>query len=210
MKFKERGCSLMKVQAICWLILGFLIYPPTGEAQREVYPHLQIFLIPSEAQGDTPFIAFWEEHDRLAAGPLPVRLLERAGFNVLLNLSYSKPDDEQPSSARLKITRLPASRPEDREGQVVLDETAELIGGRGVSKMFPNRPFLVIGHKVPSEGVLQAGNIMKETQRKLLACDRDYRQALEAALNSVKRMPADDHGFRLIESTFPPCPAQAP
>lgn len=187
-----------------------MAYPSISEAQMEAYPHVQIFPVLSGTQSDTHFIAFWEEHDRLAAGPFPLRLLELAGFNVLLDLSYSKPNDEQPVSARLKITRLRASTLRDGDSQVIMDQTADAIAGRGVSKMFPSRTFLVIGHLSPSESVLAVGNVMKEIQKRLLACDKQYRQELEAGLSAAKRTSADDHGTQLIESTFPPCPARTP
>lgn len=196
----------MKMGGVFCLVLGLMAYPSINEAQMKPFPHLQIFLVSAEPARKTSFIAFWEAHDRLAAGPFPLGLLELAGVNVLLDLSYSKPNEEQPGSARLRITKPGASTFRDGDTQVIMDQTADLIAGRGASKMFPSRPFLVIGHVSPSEGVLAVGNVMKEIQKRLLACDQQYRQELEAGLIAAKRMSADDHGIQLIESTFPPCP----
>jgi hypothetical protein len=74
--------------------------------------------------------------------------------------------------------------------------------------MFPDGPFLVIGHNAPSEGVLQVGKILAEIQRKLLACDKEYRQQMEAVLDSLKGAPSYKHVLKTIESTFSPCPFQ--
>ena len=206
----EFFCNRVSKKALFCLLLSLMAYPSLTEAQMKVFPHLQIFLVPSGTQGGTHFIAFWEEHDRLAAGPFPLRLLELAGLNVLLDLSYSKPNDEQPVSARLKITRPRVSTFGDSDSQVIMDQTADFIAGRGGSKMFPSRPFLVIGHISPSESVLAVGNVLKEIQKRLLACDQQYRQELDVGLNSAKRMSAYEHGIQLIESTFPPCPGRTP
>ncbi|HBA38931.1 MAG TPA: hypothetical protein DCZ05_04075 [Deltaproteobacteria bacterium] len=130
-------------------------------------------------------------------------------MNVQLDLSYSKPNQELPSAARLKIARRDTSV-QDREGMVLLDQRADLIADRGASKMFPDGPFLVIGHKAPSEGVLMVGNIMGEIQKKLLACERESRQELGAVLNSLKAAPSYGQVLKTVESTFPPCPVQRP
>ena len=198
----------MKKTAIFCLISGLMSYPSLSEAQREAYPHLQLFLASSETGERTPFIVFWDDADKLGAAPFPVRLLELAGLNVLLDLSYSNPNEELPSSARLKITRPEVSPSQDREGTLVLDQTADLILKRGASKMFPSRHFLVIGHSAPSEEVRRVGSIMRDIQSRVLACDQEYRQALEAGLNALKGTTAYDHVSRIVESTFPPCPVQ--
>ncbi len=130
-------------------------------------------------------------------------------MNVQLDLSYSKPNEELPSAARLKIARRDTSA-QDREGMVVLDQPADLIADRGVSKMFPDGPFLVIGHKAHSEGVLQVGNVMGEIQRRLLACNKESRKELDAVLGSSKEAPSYERVLKTVESTFPPCPLQRP
>ena len=198
----------MKKIAI-FLILALISYPAVSKAQPRAYPHLQIFLVPSPPGEKTPFITFWDSAHKLAAGPFPVRLLERAGLNVQLDLSYSKPNEELPSVARLKIARRDTST-QDREGMVLLDQRADLIADRGASKMFPDGPFLVIGHKAPSEGVLPVGKILEEIQRSLLACDKQYRMELDAVLASLKGAPSYEHVVKTVESTFPPCPLQRP
>lgn len=99
---------------------------------------------------------------------------------------------------------------QDRGDLVVLDQSADLIADRGVSKMFPNRPFLVIGHSAPSEEVRRVGSIMREIQSRVLACDKEYRQELEAVLDSLKGASSYEHVLKTIESTFPPCPVQRP
>ena len=198
----------MKKIAI-FLILALISYPAVSKAQPRVYPHLQIFLVPSQPGERSPFITFWDGSHKLAAGPFPIKLLERVGLNVLLDVSYSKPNDELPSAARLKIARRDTST-QDREGMVLLDQRADLIADRGASKMFPDGPFLVIGHKAPSEGVLRVGNIMEEVQQKLLACDKQYRMELDAVLASLKGAPSYEHVVKTVESTFPPCPLQRP
>src|SRR3972149_10858668 len=198
----------MKKIAI-FLILALISYPAVSKAQPRVYPHLQIFLVPSPPGEKTPFITFWDSAHKLVAGPFPVSLLERAGLNVQLDLSYSKPNQELPSAARLKIARRDTSA-QDREGMVLLDQRADLIADRGASKMFPDGPFLVIGHKAPSAGVLWVGNIMEEVQQKLLACDKQYRMELDAVLASLKGAPSYEHVVKTVESTFPPCSLQRP
>ena len=198
----------MKKIAI-FLILALISYPVVSKAQPRVYPHLQIFLVPSQPGERSPFITFWDGSHKLAAGPFPIKLLERVGLNVLLDVSYSKPNDELPGTARLKIARRDTST-QDREGMVLLDQRADLIADRGASKMFPDGPFLVIGHKAPSEGVLRVGNIMEEVQQKLLACDKQYRMELDAVLASLKGAPSYEHVVKTVESTFPPCPLQRP
>ena len=194
----------MKKIAI-FLILALISYPAVSKAQPRAYPHLQIFLVPSPPGEKTPFITFWDSAHKLVAGPFPVSLLERAGLNVQLDLSYSKSNEKLPSAARLKIARRDIFA-QDREGMVLLDQRADLIADRGASKMFPDGPFLVIGHKAPSEGVLWVGYIMKEVQQKLLACDKQYRMELDAVLASLKGAPAYEHVVKTVESTFPPCP----
>ena len=198
----------MKKIAI-FLILALISYPAVSKAQPRVYPHLQIFLVPSQPGERSPFITFWDGSHKLAAGPFPIKLLERVGLNVLLDVSYSKPNDELPSAARLKIARRDTST-QDREGMVLLDQRADLIADRGASKMFPDGPFLVIGHKTPSEGVLRVGKILEEIQRSLLACDKQYRMELDAVLASLKGAPSYEHVVKTVESTFPPCPLQRP
>ena len=200
----------MKKRPIFCLILGLMLYPSISEAQQKVYPHLQIFLVPSQPRERVSFITFWDSSHKLAAGPFPIKLLERVGLNVLLDLSYSKPNEELPSAARLKIQRGDSTSVQDQAGSVLLDQPADLIADRGASKMFPDGPFLVIGYKAPSEGILQLGGIMGEIQERLLACDKDYRQELEMALNSLRGRSSYDHVLKTVESTFPPCSLQTP
>lgn len=200
----------VRKKAVLCLVLGLMAHPSITEAQRKAYPHLQIFLVPSQPGERLPLITFWDESHKLAAGPFPIKLMERVGLSVLLDLSYSKPDAALPSEARLKIERRDSTSLRDREGLVVLDQPADLIADRGASKMFPDGPFLVIGYKAPSEGILQVGNILKEIQRKLLACDKEYRKDLEEALHSLKGAPSYEHVLNTVESTFPPCPVQRP
>lgn len=197
----------MKTFILC-LLVGLSAHPVTTAAQREMYPHLQIFLVPSPPGEKTSFITFWDGAHKLAAGPFPVKLLERAGLTVQLDVSYSKPNEQLPTAAKLKVERLESIPLQDGEGSALLDQPADLIADRGVSKMFPDGPFLVIGHNAPSERILQVGNIMKEIQRKLLACDKEYRQQLEAVLDSLKGAPSYEHVVKTIESTFSPCPFQ--
>jgi len=170
-----------------------------------MFPHLQIFLVPSSLEEKTPFITFWDGAHKLADGPFPLKLLERAGLNIQLDLSYSKPNEELPSAARLKIEKRDGAFLRDRENSVLLDQPADLIADRGASKMFPDGPFLVIGHKADSEGVLRVGKVMGEIQKKLLACERESRQELRAVLNSLKGAPSYEHVLKTVESTFPPC-----
>jgi hypothetical protein len=155
-------------------------------------------------------IAFWDASHKLAAGPFPIKLLERAGLNVSLDLSYSKPNKELPSAARLKIQTRDSASLQDQAGLVLLDQPADFIADRGVSKMFPGGPFLVIGHEAPSDGVLRVENIMEEIQKKLLACDKDYRRELETVLNSLKGTSSYQRVLKVVESTFPPCRLQTP
>jgi hypothetical protein len=131
-------------------------------------------------------------------------------LKVQLDLSYSKPNKELPTAARLKIERRDNTSLQDRQGLVLLDQPVDLIADRGVSKMFPDGPFLVIGHEAPSEGVLRVGNILGEIHGKLLACDREYRKKLDAVLDSLKEAPSYEHMLKTVESTFPPCPFQRP
>jgi hypothetical protein len=187
-----------------------MVQPSITEAQGKAYPHLQIFLVPSEPEEKVSFITFWDGSHKLAAGPFPMKLLERAGLNILLDRSYSKPNEELPSAARLKIHRRDSTSLQNEAGLVLLDQPVDLIADRGVSKMFPDGPFLVIGHKELSEGILQLGNIMGAIQERLLACDKDYRHELEMALNSLRGTPSYDRALKTVESTFPPCPLQTP
>ncbi len=197
-------------KVVFFLVLGLMAYPSITEAQRKMYPHLQIFLLPSQPGEKTSFITFWDGAHKLAAGPFPIKLLERAELKVQLDLSYSKPDEALPSAARLKIQRRDSTSLQNEAGLVLLDQPADLIADRGTSKMFPDGPFLVIGHKAPSEGVLRVGNIMREIQIKLLACDKEDRRELEAVLNSLKGAPAYERVLKTVESTFPPCSLQRP
>ena len=183
-----------------------MAHPSIAEGQGKTYPHLQIFLVPSQPGERFPFITFWDGSHKLTAGPFPIKLLERVGLSVLLDLSYSKPNEETPSAARLKIQRRDSTALQDQGSLVLLDQPADLIANRGVSKMFRDGPFLVVGHKAPSEGVLQMGNILEEIHRKLLACDREYRRELEAVLDSLKGAPSYGQVLKTVESTFPPCP----
>jgi len=197
-------------KVILCLVLGLMVHPSISEAQEKAYPHLQIFLVSSGPASRIPFVTFWDASHKLAAGPFPIKLLERVGLSVVLDLSYSKPNEERPSAARLKIQRRDGSSRQDQAGLVLLDQPADFIADRGVSKMFPGGPFLVIGHKAHSEGILQVGTMMGEIQRRLLACDKESRQQLETALNSLKGMSSYDHVSRISESTFSPCPLQRP
>ena len=187
-----------------------MLYPPIAGAQEKAFPHLQIFLVSSGPASRIPLITFWDGSHKLVAGPFPIKLLEREGLSVLLDFSYSKPNEERPSAARLKIQRRDSASLPEQAGLVLLDQPADFIADRGVSKMFPGGPFLVIGHKAHSEGVLQVGTMMGEIQRRLLACDKESRQQLETALNTLKGMASYDHVSRTIESTFPPCPLKRP
>ena len=200
----------VKKKVVFCLAMGLMLYPFIVGAQEKAYPHLQIFLLSSGPASRIPFITFWDGSHKLAAGPFPIKLLEREGLSVLLDLSYSKPNEERPSAARLKIQRRDSVSLQDQAGLVLLDQPADFIADRGISKMFPGGPFLVIGHKAHSEGVLQVGIMMGEIQRRLLACDKESRQQLETVLNSLKGMVSYDHVSRTIESTFPPCPRQRP
>jgi len=202
-------CKLNWTAVFC-LAVGLVLYPSIAGAREKIYPHLQIFLVSSESVSRMPFITFWDASHKLAAGPFPIKLLERVGLSVLLDLSYSKPNEERPSAARLKVQRRDSASLQGQAGLVLLDQPADFIADRGVSKMFPGGPFLVIGHKAHSEGVLQVGTMMGEIQRRLLACDKESRQQLETALRSLKGMSSYDHVSRTIESTFPPWPLQRP
>jgi len=126
-------------------------------------------------------------------------------LDVLLELSYAGLKEEVPSKARLIIKRQTALTLQDRKGPEVLDQVADRIAGRRASKMFPDAPFIVIGHRAPSEGVLRVGNIMREIQNKILACDQNYRKALKTTLNSIKGTASYDDALRIMESSFPPC-----
>ncbi len=190
-----------------WLILVLLVYPfKTQAQQRRIYPHLQIFLTSADPHGGASFIAFWGADRQLASGPFPIRLLELEGLDVFLDLSYTGPKEEVPSKARLRIKRRTASTPQDRKDAEVLDQAADWIADRRVSKMFPDAPFIVIGLKGPSEGIRSVGRTMKEIQKKILACDQMYRKALETTLNSIKGTDSYDDALRIMESSFPRCP----
>lgn len=193
--------------AFC-LAMGLMLYASIAGAQEKAYPHLQIFLVSSQPASRISFITFWDASHKLAAGPFPIKLLEHMGLSVLLDLSYSKPNDELPSAARLKIQRRDSASLQGQAGLVLLDQPADFIADRGVSMMFPGGPFLVIGHEAHSEGVLQVGNILEEIQTRLLACEKEYRKELEAVLDSLKGGPSYQHVLKTVESTFPPCPRQ--
>ena len=190
------------------LILASLALTVMSQAQQKAYPHLQIFLVPSQHGGKTSFIAFWDAAHQVRAGPFPLELMERAGLSASLDLTYSKTSEEAPSAARLKIARRDSTSFQGQEGLVLLDQPADPVADRGVSKMFPDGPFLVIGHKASSEGVLGVGNIMGEIQKKLLACERESRQELGAVLNSLKGAPSYGQVLKTVGSAFPPCPLQ--
>lgn len=192
----------MRKKLFGWLILVLIVYPFQTQAQRRVYPHLQIFLLSSERQGETSFIAYWQDMDQLEAGPFPIGLLELAGLDVFLDLSYAGKNEELPSKARLRIKRSADSTLQDRKGPEVLDQAADWIADRRVSKMFPDAPFIVIGHKGPSEGVRSVGRTMKEIQNKIIACDQKYHEALETTLNSMKGTASYDYAARV----YPSCP----
>ncbi len=196
----------MKKIVICCLILGLMGSPSRSQAQRKVYPHFQIFLVSSEMGGSTPFIAFWDDAHELAAGPFPIRLLELTGLLVSLDLSYLEPNSELPHTARLKITRPEASSSQAQEGPALLDKMAGRIVDRGVSKMFPDWPFLIVGHNEPSEGVLRVGELMRKIQSRILACDQKYVEVIEATQNLIKGAASYDHVLRVVELAFPPCP----
>ncbi len=198
----------VKKRAVLCLATGLMVYPSIAAAQEKAYPHLQIFLVSSAPASRMPLITFWDASHKLAAGPFPIKLLERMGLSVSLGLSYSKPNEELPSAARLKIQRRDSASLQGQAGLVLLDQPADFIADRGVSKMFPSAPFLVIGHEAPSDGILRVGNIMEEIQKKLLACDKDYRHELEIVLNSLKATSSYDHLSRIIHSRFPRCPLQ--
>lgn len=196
----------MKRIGLYCLVLAVILYSAPTHAQKKGYPHLQIFLTSAELNGGASFIALWGADHQLAKGPFPIRLLELAGLDVLLDLSYAGPKEEVPSKARLIIKRRTASTPQGHKDQAELDQVADWIAGRGVSKMFPAAPFIVIGRRAPSEGVLRVGNIMREIQNKILACDQNYRKALKTTLNSIKETASYDDALRIMESSFPRCP----
>jgi len=197
-------------KAIFCLIVGLTVWPFVGEAQEKVFPHLQIFLVSSAPASRLPFIAFWGGAHKLQAGPFPLKLLERAGFNVSLDLTYPKTTDKLPSAARLKIQKHDNASPQEPTDLVVLDQPADFIAARGVSKMFPDGPFLVIGHEAPSERILRLGRIMGEIQEKLLACDKNYRGELETLLNALRGEASYKRVLKTVESNFPSCRRQTP
>jgi len=95
----------MKKRFFGCLILVLLVASSMSRGQEKIYPHLQIFLLPSQPGEKTSFITFWDAAHKLAAGPFPIKLLERVELSILLDVSYSKPDEALPSAARLKIQR---------------------------------------------------------------------------------------------------------
>ncbi len=195
----------MKRIGLYCLVLAVILYSAPTHARKKGYPHLQIFLTSADLNGGASFIAFWGADHQLAAGPFPIRLLELAGLDVLLELSYARPKEEVPSKARLIVKRRTVSTPQGHKDQAELDQVANWIAGRGVSKMFPAVPFIVIGSRAPSKGVRRVGNIMREIQSKILACDQNYRKALKTTLNSIKGTASYDDALRIMESSFPPC-----
>ena len=170
-----------------------MLSPSRSHAQREVYPHLQIFLVSRETRGSTPFIAFWDGAHQLAAGPFPIRLLELTGLLVSLDLSYPGPNKELPSTARLKIMGRDSSSSQESGNQVALDQVADRIAERGVSTIFPEAPFIVIGHSKLSDEVLRVGNVMLEIQGRILSCDQEHRETLKVTLDSMKGTASYDH-----------------
>ncbi len=192
----------MKRIGLYCLVMAAIFYSAPTHAQKKGYPHLQIFLTSADLNGGASFIAFWGADHQLAAGPFPIGLLELAGLDVLLELSYAGPKEKVPSKARLRIKRSTASTLQDRKGPEVLDQAADWIADRRVSKMFPDAPFIVIGHKGPSEGVRSVGRTMKEIQNKIIACDQKYHDALETTLNSMKGTASYDYAARV----YPSCP----
>ena len=192
----------MKRIGLYCLVLAVILYSAPTHAQKKGYPHLQIFLTSADLNGGASFIAFWGADHQLAAGPFPIGLLELAGLDVLLELSYAGPKEKVPSKASLRIKRSTASTLQDRKGPEVLDQAADWIADRRVSKMFPDAPFIVIGHKGPSEGVRSVGRTMKEIQNKIIACDQKYHDALETTLNSMKGTASYDYAARV----YPSCP----
>jgi hypothetical protein len=197
-------CKVKRIGLYC-LVLAVILYSATAHALKKGYPHLQIFLTSADLNGGASFIAFWDADHQLAAGPFPIRLLELTGLDVLLELSYAEPKEEVPSRARLRIYQPTASHPKDRKRPAILVEVSDRIAGLGVSRMFPDAPFIVIGHRASSTGVVQVGNVMKEIQNKILACDKNYRELLETILNSLKESASYDHAQRTMELSFPPC-----
>ena len=195
----------MKRIGLYCLVLAVILYSAPTHAQKKGYPHLQIFLTSADLNGGASFIAFWGADHKLAAGPFPIRLLELAGLDVLLDLVYVEPKKEVPSKARLIIKRRTTSAPQDHKVQAELVQVSDRIAARGVSRMFPDVPFIVIGHRASSTGVIQVGNVMREIQNKILACDKKYQKAVEATLNSIKGTASYDDALRIMESSFPRC-----
>lgn len=196
----------MKRIGLYCLVLAVILYSAPTHAQKKGYPHLQIFLTSADLNGGASFIAFWGADHQIAAGPFPIRLLELAGLNVFLDLSYAGPKEDVPSKARLILKRRTASTPQGHKDQVELDQVADRIAGRGVSSLFPDASFIVIGHHAPSKGVLRVGNVMREIQNKILDCDKKYRELLETTSNSLKGSASYDDALRIMESSFPRCP----
>ncbi len=175
----------MKRIGLYCLVLAVMFYSATAQARKKGYPHLQIFLTSEDLHGGASFIAFWGADHQLAAGPYPIGLLELAGLDVFLDLSYAGPKEKVPSKARLRIKRSTASTLQDRKGPEVLDQAADWVADRRVSKMFPDAPFIIIGFKGHYEGVLSVVSTINDIQKKILACDQKYRKALETTLNSI-------------------------
>jgi len=195
----------MKRIGLYCLVLAVILYSAPTHAQKKGYPHLQIFLTSADLNGGASFIAFWGADHQLAAGPFPIGLLELAGLDVLLELSYAGPKEKVPSKASLIVKRRTASDPQDRKDPAELDQVADRIAGRGVSSLFPDASFIVIGHHAPSKGVLRVGNVMREIQNKILDCDKKYRELLETTSNSLKGSASYDDALRIMESSFPRC-----
>ncbi len=195
----------MKRIGLYCLVLAVILYSAPTHAQKKGYPHLQIFLTSADLNGGASFISFCGADHQLAAGPFPIRLLELAGLDVLLELSYAGPKEKVPSKASLIVKRRTASDPQDRKDPAELDQVADRIAGRGVSSLFPDASFIVIGHHAPSKGVLRVGNVMREIQNKILDCDKKYRELLETTSNSLKGSASYDDALRIMESSFPRC-----
>ncbi|MCZ6623303.1 MAG: hypothetical protein O7B35_03555, partial [Deltaproteobacteria bacterium] len=79
----------MKRIGLYCLVLAVIFYSAPAQARKKAYPHLQIFLTSADQHRGVSFIAFWGADHQLAAGPFPIGLLELAGLDVLLELSYA-------------------------------------------------------------------------------------------------------------------------
>ncbi len=204
-KFLSGRFKVKRIGLYC-LVLAVIFYSTTAQALKKGYPHLQVFLTSADMNGGASFIAFWDADHKLAAGPFPIQFMELAGLDVLLDLVYAEPKEEVPSRARLIIKRRTASAPQDHKDEAELVQVSDRIAGRGVSGMFPEAPFIVFGHRASSTGVVRVGNVMREIQNKILACDKKYRELLETTSNSLKGSASYDDALRIIESSFPRCP----